>query len=133
MNPIFDRNQAANCIKARLESVATEEFKVRIWEEAGRIRLYIKDLGYRNYSAQDQGWLGINTDGSLNWDNIKRNSGVVKHIRNAVKDFEIAADPNAQRELEESKASYRNRPNQAQTSHHQSQDYCFGAMDEESF
>lgn len=134
INMNITRTEAAHKIKEALEADTRDKYSVNIWEKGGRCRLYIKDLGYRNRRAQDQGFFGINTDGSFNWDNLKNNSSALDVIRRAIEGLDILSDEGAKAMTQSSR-----RPLTKQESwaayHKQNQvnDYYYGAADEESW
>ena len=49
-------------------------------------------MGYTNARAQDRGFVHINTDGSIGYDNLKSSRGIQECIESL--DLSIADDPN---------------------------------------
>lgn len=134
------REEAAKLVKSALENEASESYQVSIWQKNGRVRLYIKDMGYKSASAQDQGYFAFNSDGTPFYDGLKRNSSVVRFIRKALEGIQVASDAEAEKQIQESKEAFNSRqPQTIQESwaayhrDNQPKEWHFGATDEESF
>jgi hypothetical protein len=69
---MITRSEAAQQIADAVEAYDREDYRCSVWEKAGRCRIYIKDMGYANAKAQDQGYIQINTDGTVCFDNLKK-------------------------------------------------------------
>ena len=88
------RSEAAKQVAKAIEAYSREEYECSIWEKGGRCRIYVKDMGYKNASAQDQGFVHINTDGTIGFDNLKgRPRGVVESVQ--ALSLQIAEDAEA--------------------------------------
>ena len=51
--PVKSRIEAVEIVKSELES-CQESYSAKIWAKGGKVRVYIKDLKYRNSRAQDR-------------------------------------------------------------------------------
>ena len=88
------RSEAAKQVAKAIEAYSREEYECSIWEKGGRCRIYVKDMGYSNAQAQDQGFVHINTDGTIGFDNLKgRPRGVVESVQEL--SLQIAEDAEA--------------------------------------
>lgn len=78
---MITRSEAAKAIAAAIQKFEKEKYECSVWEKGGRCRIYIKDMGYRNPRAQDQGFVHINTDGTLGFNNLTGHPrGVIETI-----------------------------------------------------
>jgi hypothetical protein len=132
---MITRSDAAKEIAKAVEGFEKEDYECSVWEKGGRCRIYVKDMGYSNARSQDQGFIHINTDGTIGFDNLKgRPRGVVESVESLT--LQIAEDKEG---AEAMAKPYSNLPQTKQESwdgyhsQRQAKDYYFGAADEESF
>ncbi len=149
----YSREDAASLIKQHLEGIEKEQYQVNIWLKEGRVRLYVKDLAFRN--AKDKGFFAFNTDGTAFYDGLSGSGSgqIADEIRKILKDIKVLPDKEAKQKILSSKKAYKEamtdpntglprRLNQEEVEEilrqpkilsTNSTEWCFGAADEESF
>lgn len=134
------RKQAAEKIKLALESYDREEYSVSVWEGGGRVRCYVKDLGYSNKQTQDRGYVAIDSDGTINYDSSKDGAKVSKIIVKTLANILIESDELAKREIQETRRAraevmsmLADMPDRDRSQYTQKEDHYFGSADEESW
>lgn len=83
----ISRKDAAEKIKLSLESDTREKFDAKVWASDGKVRVYVRDLGYTN--AQDRGFIAVLKNGDLE-SHLERNSRYAFEVaKDAIKGIQI--------------------------------------------
>lgn len=83
------RLQAAEQIVTALEDTYT----CSIWEKSGLVRVYLEEVTYKSkgrVNRRDNGYLSINSDGSIDTDHIERQAGTIAGL---IADLNLTIEP----------------------------------------
>lgn len=84
---MISRSEFAQKIADFFNSSAKGNFVATVWEKGEKIRVYIKDMGYKNSTAQAQGFIEITKEG-VAVESLKRN-GTANRISGGWGSFEV--------------------------------------------
>lgn len=122
------RSEAAKLIKSALETDEKENYSVTVWEKGGKVRCYLKDLGYTN--KQDRGFFAFNSDGTPHWAGLERGTGhAIEVIKSVLADLEVLPDSDSllpQRISQEEADKLASRPRHRQESAEKALDRIYG-------